>query len=273
MKRIMRSVLYYGVCIVLTCVFLFPFLVMLSGSLDAETKYVVTLTNWMPKQITFKLYAKVMGMGSKMLRWFFNSLVISVIPTITGVFLDALLGYIFAKKKFPGKNLIFWYFMMAIMVPYQATIVSNYLMFSKLGWLNHYIVFLIPGCWIVAYMFMMRQYIVTIPDELMEAARMDGAGEWKIFFTIILPLSAPALSTVAIFTFMNSWNNFMGPLIFTTSEKMYNLVVGLATLNQQSATFNTQMTAGVITFLPVFLLYLCLQRYFIDGLVMGGVKG
>ena len=159
------------------------------------------------------------------------------------------------------------------MVPYQATIVSNYLLYSWLGWINTYWAFLIPGMWTVLYMFMMRQNIAAIPDALLEAARIDGAGEWRTFLQIVLPVSKPGLSTVAIFSFMNNWNNFMGPLIFTTSEKMYNLVVGLSSLNQQSASFNMQMTAGVITFIPMFLVYMAFQKYFVDGITVGSVKG
>ncbi len=273
MKKKIGNFLFYIVCILLCVIFLFPFVVMLFGSLDAETKYAVTITSWFPNQFSLKQYQSVLSVGGRMSRWVLNSVIISIIPTVTGVFLDALLGYIFAKKKFPGRQIIFWYFMAAIMVPYQATIVSNYLLYNWLGWINTYWAFLIPGMWTVLYMFMMRQNIAAIPDALLEAARIDGAGEWRTFLQIVMPVSKPGLSTVAIFTFMNSWNNFMGPLIFTTSEKMYNLVVGLSTLNQQSASFNMQMTAGVITFVPMFAVYMAFQKYFIDGITVGSVKG
>lgn len=273
MKKKIGNFFFYAVCILLCVIFLYPFVVMLAGSLDAETKYAVTLQNWLPKQISLKQYQTVLSVGGRILRWLINSIVISVIPTITGVFLDALLGYIFAKKQFWGKQVIFWYFMAAIMVPYQATIVSNYLLYYWLGWINTYWAFWIPGLWTVLYMFMMKQNIAAIPDALLEAARIDGAGEWRTFIQIVLPVSKPGLSTVAIFTFMNCWNNFMGPLIFTTSEKMYNLVVGLSSLNQQSASFNMQMTAGVITFIPMFIVYLAFQKYFVDGITVGSVKG
>ncbi|WP_300772083.1 carbohydrate ABC transporter permease [uncultured Acetatifactor sp.] len=273
MKKRILNFFFYVICILLCLIFLFPFVVMLFGSLDGETKYAVTLTSWFPTQFSLKQYQSVLSVGGRMSRWVLNSVIISVIPTITGVFLDALLGYIFAKKRFPGRQLIFWYFMAAIMVPYQATIVSNYLLYSWLGWINTYWAFLIPGMWTVLYMFMMRQNIAAIPDALLEAARIDGAGEWRTFLQIVLPVSKPGLSTVAIFSFMNNWNNFMGPLIFTTSEKMYNLVVGLSSLNQQSASFNMQMTAGVITFIPMFLVYMAFQKYFVDGITVGSVKG
>lgn len=273
MAKRVNTALYYIVCILLCAVFLFPFIVMLAGSLDAETKYAITLFNWFPNSFSIRTYQTILSVGGQMSRWLWNSIVISVIPTLTGVFLNALLGYIFAKKQFKGRQLVFWYFMIAIMIPYQATIVSNYLLYNWLGWINTYWAFLVPGCWTVIYMFMMRQYIATIPDALLEAARIDGAGEWRTFLQIVLPVSGPALSTVAIFTFMNSWNNFMGPLVFTTSERMYNLVVGLATLNQSTASFGMQMTAGVITFIPMFIVYLAFQKYFVDGITVGSVKG
>lgn len=272
-QKLIENILFYLICTALCFVFLFPFIVMLTGSLDLQTKYVVTIDNWFPQEFSLRNYITVMSVGSSMMRWFVNSVIISVIPTVTGVFLDALLGYIFAKKKFKGKQLVFWYFMIAIMIPYQATIVSSYLLYNKLGWINTYTVFIIPGLWTVLYMFMMRQHIATIPNALIDAAVIDGAGEWRIFLQIIMPVSAPALSTVAIFTFMNSWNNFMSPLLFTTSENMYNLIVGLSTLNQQTAAFGMQMTAGVITFIPMFIVYMAFQRYFIDGITVGSVKG
>lgn len=272
-QKLVCNILFYFICILLCFLFLFPFIVMLAGSLDAQTKYVVTIDNWYPEEFSLKNYMTVLMVGSSMMRWFVNSVIISVIPTVTGIFLDALLGYIFAKKKFKGKQFVFWYFMIAIMIPYQATIVSSYLLYNKLGWINTYTVFIVPGLWTVLYMFMMRQHITTVPNALIDAAVIDGAGEWRIFFQIIMPVSASALSTVAIFTFMNSWNNFMSPLLFTTSEDMYNLIVGLSTLNQQTAAFGTQMTAGVITFIPMFIVYMAFQRYFIDGITVGSVKG
>lgn len=254
-------------------VFLFPFVVMLAGSLDAQDKYTVSLMTWFPKAFSLRQFKMVMSVHGQLVRWLFNSVLISVIPTITGVFVNALLGYIFAKKQFRCKQLIFWYFMAAIMVPYQATIVSNFLLYHRLGWINTYWAFWIPGIWSVLYMFMMRQSIASIPNALLDAAKIDGAGEWRTFLQIVMPVSKPALSTVAIFTFMGQWNNFLGPLLFTSSEKMYNLIVGLATLTQQSATFNSQMAVGMITFIPMFAVYLAFQKYFVDGITVGSVKG
>lgn len=272
-SRIFRRGMYYLASVLIALVTLYPFLAMLLGSLDAQPRYSISLTTSIPQQYTLDNYGAIFSVGTNMLRWVINSMIISVVPTVTGVLLSALLGYIFAKKRFRGKNLVFWYFMLALMIPYQATIVSNYLVYNFYGWINTYTVFLVPSLWTVMYMFMMKQNIVTIPDSLLEAARIDSAGEWRIFFEIILPLSAPALSTVAIFSFMNNWNNYMGPLIFTTSEDMYNLIVGLATMNQRVPSFNMQMTAGVVTSVPIVIVYLCLQKYFVDGIVAGGVKG
>lgn len=274
MKRTFAKKLLFYCCAALPAVlFIFPFLVMVLGSLDAETKYSVTLSNAIPAHYTLATYQNVLRVGNSIMVWLKNSLIISVTPTVTALFICPLLGYIFAKKRFAGRNIVFWYFMLAIMVPYQATIISNYLVYNALHWINTYWAFIIPGAWSVIYMFMMRQYISSLPDALIEAAKIDGAGEWRVFLQVIYPLCGPALSTVALFTFMNHWNNFMSNLVFATSERMYNLVVGLATLNQKTASFNMQMTAAVITCLPIFIFYLFLQRYFIEGIVAGGVKG
>ncbi len=272
-KKTVSRVLYYLLASFFAVTFLFPFMVMFGGSFDEKTKFVITLTSWIPQVFTLNNYISVFSIGSEMTRWFINSCIISLIPTATGVFFAALLGYIFAKKEFAGRNIVFWFFMLAVMIPYQALIVSNYLVYNYLNWIDRYVVFLVPGLWTVIYMFMMKQFIVTIPDSLIEAARMDNAGEFTIFWKVILPLCKPALCTVAIFTFMDKWNDFMGPLIFTSSDSMFNLVVGLATMIQRTVSFKTQMTSGVITFIPIFVVFLALQRYFTDGIVMSGVKG
>lgn len=272
-SRRVKSALYYLFASVLALVFLLPFLIMLFGSLDGEQKYAISLTNWIPKTWSLRTYVNVLTIGSDVVRWLLNSVITSFIPMCTSLFICPLLGYIFAKKDFRGKNIVFWYFMVAIMIPSQATIVSSYLVYNSFGWINTYWVLLIPGMWTVVYMFMMRNYIVSLPDALLEAAKIDGAGEWCVFLKIVMPLCKTALSTVALFTFMNSWNNFMGPLVMTSSSNMYTLTVGLATLNSKTGSFNMQMTASVITVLPIFIVYLFLQRYFIEGIVTGGVKG
>jgi multiple sugar transport system permease protein len=251
---------------------MFPFMVMVFGSVNKSSVLKVTLTSWIPGEISFANYKGVFAMGSYMARWLLNSAIISVIPTVTGVLICSLVGYIFAKKNFPGKNLVFWYFMAAIMIPFQALMVSNYIVYNYYRWIDTYTVFLIPGMWSVMYMFMMRQFIRTIPDALLESAKIDGSGEWTIYWHIILPLSGPALSSIAIFSFMDKWNDFLVPLIFTSSEDMYNLMVGLATMIQNSPYFNMQMTSGFISFVPMFFIFLLLQKYFIDGIVMSGIK-
>lgn len=272
-SRHVKTALYYLLASALAFIFLLPFLIMLFGSFDGEQKYAISLTNWIPKTWSLRAYVNVLTIGSDVLRWLLNSMITSFIPMCTSLFICPLLGYIFAKKDFRGKNIVFWYFMVAIMIPSQATIVSSYLVYNSFGWINTYWVLLIPGMWTVVYMFMMRNYIVSLPDALLEAAKIDGAGEWCVFLKIVMPLCKTALSTVALFTFMNSWNNFMGPLVMTSSSDMYTLTVGLATLNGKTGSFNMQMTASVITVLPIFIVYLFLQRYFIEGIVTGGVKG
>lgn len=272
-KAAIKMTLYYVLASALALIFLLPFLIMLFGSFDGEKKYAISLTNWIPKVWSLRTYVNVLSIGNNVLRWLLNSVITSVIPMCTALFICPLLGYIFAKKQFRGKNIVFWYFMVAIMIPSQATIVSSYMVYNSFGWINTYWVLLIPGMWTVVYMFMMRNYIISMPDALLEAAKIDGAGEWCIFLRIVMPLCKTALSTVVLFTFMNSWNNFMGPLVMISSSDMYTLTVGLATLNSKTGSFNMQMTASVITVLPIFIVYLFLQRYFIEGIVTGGVKG
>lgn len=266
-----KSIITYILLIVIAIIFLFPFIVMLLGSIQERQFFSGSPSNWIPEKITLNNFRVIIRDGY-LVRWFMNSMIISVIPVITSALICSLLGYIFAKKDFWGKKTIFWIFLSMVMVPSQMLVMPNYILFDKLDWINKYRVFLIPNLWDITAFFLMRQSMLSIPDSLLEAAKLDGSTEFQTFWRIIIPLSKQALATVSIFGFIGHYNNLFYPLIFTTDVKMYPMSVGVASLLTQAPSFSMQMAGAVLNFLPTLIIFLCMQKYFTQGIVTSGMK-
>ena len=215
------------------------------------------------------LFARV-GLG----RNFANSLLVSGVITVLSLLVNTMAGYAFAKLRFAGRERIFQVLLAALVIPAQVAMLPLFLMMKGLGLANNFGGVIVPALATVFGIFLVRQYARTIPDELLEAARIDGASEARIFLQIVLPMLKPVLVTLAIFTFMASWNDFMWPLIVLTDQAHYTLPVALASLSREHIQDVEMMMAGaVVTVLPVLLLFLALQRYYIQGLLLGSVKG
>jgi multiple sugar transport system permease protein len=183
-------------------------------------------------------------------------------------------GYAFAKLKFAGKEKLFSTLIGALIIPGQVAMMPLFLLLKQMGLVNTYGAVIVPAMASVFGIFLVRQYARTIPDELLEAARVDGAGEFRIFWTVVVPLLRPVLASLAVFTFLASWNDFMWPLIVLTDDELQTLPVALASLSREHVQDNEMMMAGsVITVLPVLVLFLALQKYYIEGLLLGSVKG
>jgi multiple sugar transport system permease protein len=207
-------------------------------------------------------------------RNFANSLFVSTAITLLSLLLNAMAGYAFAKLRFAGRERMFRLLLAALVVPAQVAMLPLFLLMKQLGLVNTFAGVVLPSMATVFGIFLVRQYARSIPDELLEAARIDGAGELRIFFTIVLPMLKPVLVTLAIFTFLAAWNDFMWPLIVLTGQEHYTLPVALAALSREHIMEVEMMMAGaVVTVLPVLLLFLLLQRYYIQGLLLGSVKG
>ena len=249
-----------------------PFLMMIVASFNYAPLFMAKLEIWLPNPWTLSNYEMIFA-NQNLWKWLLNSMVITVIPVITTVLTGALVGYLFAKKQFRFKNTIFWLFMSVLMIPAQMTLIPRYILYDSFGWIDTYTAFLVPGFWSVIYMFFFRQYIKTLPNAFLESAKLDGCGEWRTFYLIILPLCKTICATVATLTFIDKWNDFMNPLIFTTKPEMYNMTVGLSSMIQQDGFFSIQMATGTLTLVPLLLVYISFQRYFTDGIAMGGVKG
>lgn len=207
-------------------------------------------------------------------RYFLNSLFVATLGTMLSLTFNATAGYAFAKLRFKGRDRIFQALVAALVIPGQVTMLPLFLMLKEIGLINSFAGVLVPVATSIFGIFLVRQYALSIPDEMLEAARVDGAGEGRIFLQIVVPVLTPILITLALFTFLAAWNDFMWPLIVLTDQDNYTLPVALAALSREHVQDNELMMAGsVLTILPVLLLFLVLQRYYMQGLLAGSVKG
>ncbi len=209
-----------------------------------------------------------------MARNFANSLLVSCAITLGSLLINTMAGYAFAKLRFVGKERVFQVLLAALVIPAQVAMLPLFLLMKQLHLVNSFGGVVVPALATVFGIFLVRQYARSIPDELLEAARIDGAGELRLFFQIVLPMLKPVLVTLTIFTFMAAWNDFMWPLIVLTDQEHYTLPVALAALSREHIMDVEMMMAGaVVTVIPVLALFLALQRYYIQGLLLGSVKG
>lgn len=206
-------------------------------------------------------------------RWTLNSVIVAGTVTLTQIFLCAMAGYAIAKKRFPGSKLFFWIYISSMMIPKQVTIVPLYIMVANFGMVDSYAGLILPSIAAPFGVFLMRQFMLSLPNEIIDAARIDGAGEFKTFWTIILPMSKPALAVLGIFTFVGEWNSFLWPLIVTQSSKMKTLQAGLALIQEEVPMEYAYLMAGA-TFaaVPMIIVFLSFQKYFLRGVTVGAVK-
>ncbi|NDL59867.1 ABC transporter permease subunit [Phytoactinopolyspora sp. XMNu-373] len=224
-----------------------------------------------PSVISYDSYREVLG-SSRIMSWAFNSAVYSLASVVLVLVFASMAGYAFAKKKFFGREVIFWSFVAMLMVPYHLTLIPQFIIVSEMGGLNTLWGLTLPTLANVQAMFLMRQFIRDIPDELIEASRIDGAGEFRIYWSIILPQTKPIMATLGTFVFLWHWNDFLWPLVAQRTPDMYVLTVGLNSMQQQDTVLATTMAGAVIIFLPTLLIFIGLQRFFVRGVVMSGLK-
>jgi len=207
--------------------------------------------------------------------WFVNTAFITLLSTAVHLLFDSMAGYAFAKRKFPGSNVLFVMILAALMIPPQVTLVPLYLMITQWKLVNTYAGVILPGLADVIGIFLLKQYIQTLPGELEEAARMDGASEWTIFTKIILPLTTPALAVTAIFSFQRYWNSFIWPLIVLQNPDMFTLQVGLAYVHtgEFGTNYGLLLAGAALAAIPMIIFFFAFQRYFMQGLRIGAIKG
>lgn len=263
----------YCVLAVIGVVWIFPFVWMALGSVKTQREILAIPPKLLPEYATLENFTKwfqELNFGS----YFTNSLVVAVITVLGNIVFCSMVGYALAKMKFAGKNIVFGAVMVTLMVPSVATFVPLFVVVSNMGLSNTYAALILPFLTQPIGVFLMRQFIAGIPDALMEAARIDGAGELRIFFQIILPQCGPAMATLAILTFLSSWNNFLWPLVAAQTDDMYTLPVALSlySTGQNATNYSVLLAGAVLIITPILLLFVFLQRYFIQGVAMTGIK-
>jgi len=229
--------------------------------------------NLVPEEPTLENYQYVLEDG-RFLQWFFNSLIVATLTTVSSVFFDALVGYTLCKYRFPGRYVVFIAILSTLMIPTEMLVIPWYLMSQQFGWLDTTWGIMFPGLMTAFGVFLMKQFFETVPDDFIEAARIDGLNELQIWWTVAMPLVKPALAALAIFVFLGNWTAFIWPLIVTTSQDMYTLPVGLTTFSvEQAVEWELVMTGAAISVLPTLVVFLVFQRFIIRGVVMAGLKG
>jgi multiple sugar transport system permease protein len=207
-------------------------------------------------------------------RYLLNSTIVAGTATVLSLFINSMAGYAFAKLRFRGRDRLFRFLTIGLVIPVQVSMLPLFLLMRELGLVNTYWGVIIPSLASIFGIFLIRQYALSVPDDLIDAARIDGAHEFRIYWSVILPVIRPILATLAIWTFLSTWNDFMWPLIVLSDDRMFTLPVALANLSGERVQDTELMMAGsVLTVLPVLLVFLFLQRYYVEGITAGSVKG
>ncbi|RSK29419.1 carbohydrate ABC transporter permease [Bacillus sp. HMF5848] len=270
--KITKKLLFYLVLILGAAIMIIPFIWMLSTSLKTSGATMVLPPQILPEEVHWGNYQRV-AEAFPVFRFLFNSLFVAVTSTIGQILLCSMAAYAFARLEFKGRDFIFIIYLATLMVPTQVTMTPQFILMKYLGWLDSYQGLILPGMFNAFGTFLLRQFFLGIPKELEEAAFIDGASHFRIFIQIILPLAKPALATLAIFSFMQSWNNYLWPLIVIDNPDMMTLPLGLSLLQGRWETdWNLMMAGVVISVIPVLAVYLFAQRYFIQGITLSGLK-
>jgi ABC-type glycerol-3-phosphate transport system permease component len=279
-RRKITSYVIGGLLIGFALLYLFPYVWMVSMSLKPDAE--IYSLNVIPENPTLEQYQRLFhgyefkGTTLKINfpAYYRNTIFITIISLILVIFTDALAAYAFARFQFRGKTILFWLMIGTMLLPVYATLIPSFWLFSKLKLINTYQALILPGVVDAYGIFLLKQYMETIPNEILDAGRVDGAGAFRRFWHIVLPLSRPAVGTLAVFRFLFVWNDYLWPLVIIRKEEMYTLTLGIANMQmrQGMVVWGSQMAASVLATLPVILLVLVMQRQFLRGLTAGAFK-
>lgn len=279
MPKFASRILWYVLFAVVIVLALAPVVWMISTAFKPEREIISTELHWIPHQVTSEHFTAILQ-NYPMTQWLFNSLFTATAATLLVLVLDSLAGYAFARMRFRGRGILFMIVLSMLFVPIQITIIPLFIMFSRLSLTDTYWALILPVGANVTGVFLMRQFFLSIPGELEEAARVDGASALRIFWSVVLPLARPALTAVAILTFLSTWNSFLWPLIVTRSDSVRTLPVGIAQflslrpgMVQGQMSIGQSMAGAVLAALPPIVVFVILQRYFIEGIARTGLKG
>ena len=262
-----------AILVLVAAVTVIPVIWMVLSSLKANDTIFAVPMRWLPTSLNWNNYFdafEVAPFG----RYFLNSAIVAVAVTTSTVFFGAMAGYGFSKFRFPGRNLVFGLILSTFMIPFPVIMIPLFVLMRNFGWVNTYWGLIVPGALTGFAVFMMRQFIQALPGEIIDAARIDGAGEVRIFLTIVLPLARPALATLGILTFLDSWNNLLWPLIVIQSDDMETIPLGLTKFSTlYSSNYSQMLAMAVIASLPVLAVFVVGRRQIINSLMLSGIKG
>ncbi|MBX4969266.1 carbohydrate ABC transporter permease [Rhizobium binae] len=272
-RVIAKTVLLYVIVLTVTMVMLMPFAWMLSASLKLSRDVFAFPIEWIPSQPQWQNYVDIWTKIPLAL-FIYNTSKLTIIVTLLQLLTSSFAAYAFAKLNFPYKNTLFLGYIATIAMPWQVYMVPQFLLMREFGLNNTHLALICLQAFTAFGVFLMRQFYMSIPTELCEAARIDGMNEYQIWARIMLPLSKPALSTLTIFTFVSTWNDFLGPMIYLTKTELKTVQIGLRMfISQYSAEYGLIMAASVVALVPVLVVFLALQRFFVEGIASTGLKG
>src|SRR3954447_17171023 len=271
--RTVGYVLLYSALALFSAFMLVPMAFAILGSLKPENEIFTVPIRWLPSSPQWQNY--ILPFQKNIGRYFVNSMIVSLVQTVSPMILCSMAGYSLAKFNYPGRNLVFLFILSTIMLPIQVTLVPTFLIIKELGWVNTYAGLIIPGLATTFGTFLMRQFFLSLPSEYMDAARIDGASEPRIFWTIMLPMCRPALSALGIFSFTGSWNSFLWPLVVVNQDEMRTVPLGMVFYmgEQRVPEYGQLLAVSVIATIPVLILFIILQRELIRGAALSGLKG
>lgn len=272
-KRILGGVGYYIVAVLLAVIALVPFVWMISTSLKSRGALMSIPIEWIPAEPTLDAYGEVFS-RFPFLKTIGNSLFITCSFTLLTIVSASMAAFAFAKIRFRGSRLVLGLYLATMMIPTQVTMIPLFVVMNKLGLIDSYASVILPGIFKPFAVFMLVQQMRAIPEDFLDAARIDGAGIFRVYRRIALPMCAPTIATLAVTTFMESWNDYLWPLLMLTDRNKMTLPIALSTLNGQYNTeYNVLMAGSLISMIPIVIIYLCAQKQFKNGLMAGGIKG
>jgi|SRR5690554_379117 len=274
-KKLHTKIVLFVIACVIVTVWVFPLIWAISTSLKTPTEVIMPGFNIIPKEITKENFEEVLNSEYyPIIKWFLNSVISSVTHVVLYLIIASLAAYSFARLKFKGRETIFWICLCSMMVPGIINFIPNFIIVDRLGWLNTLKPMIFPGLSGIFGVFLLRQFMSSIPKELDEAAYMDGASNFFIYLRIVLPLTKPALATLAIFSFQGNWNDFMWPLIVTDLTEKRTLTAGLYIFQgAYNYSYGMLLAGAIVSAIPVLIVFILLQKYFIKGISLTGMKG
>ena len=272
-RTVIKNTLMYLVLTAFAMLFLIPFFFLLMGSFKAESELFRVPFKWLPDHFTFRNYEQLFT-SIPFFRYFMNTMLIVACNILGSLLSCSLVAYGFARLNWPGRDKLFMVVLVTMILPYQVTLVPLFLLFTKMKWVGTFLPLTVT-CFFgnPFFIFLLRQFFAGIPKEITEAAKIDGAGHFRIYCRLIMPMAKPALTTVAIFAFTRSWNDFLGPLVFLGNDKLYTLSLAASMLKSKlDPNWSMLLTLGVVMVCPVLVLFFIMQKYFIQGISMSGIK-